>query len=533
MKTHVGRVQSSGNRLIFCLPRLLTSSLPDLISSSRLPARRALMALLVALSLGALQSRSELILISEKQEIEIGREGAQAVEKEYGLYKGTPGLSEYVNKVGQRLVQNCDRKNITYYFKVADTPMINAFALPGGYVYVTRGILARLSSEDELAIVMGHELAHVTQRHGAQQMSKGMVAQLGIGLLGAFKPGAAEKYSAAAGTALGLAMLGYSRGMETEADTFGMTYAIKSGYNPRGAIKMFQMFTGLEGHEPSAMERFLLSHPPTKERLAYAEQRTAATAKQDHAFVERPLKRDAYLRRIEGLQLGQASGSRIIQGGTFYQKAHKLAFSFPDAYSANLNPQQGEVELGRIVRGQSGETQYVVGFEANAAAGAATADQYLRAYVGQLKMKSQERAAEDLTTDGGIPLRLRVYDLAPEKSPPLRIVLGAAMKGKTAYVLYGYTDAASFPQAKEEFRTILKSLRPLSDQEAASLKSGSLKLVAAKAGDTWASLCQREYGKPQLANKLAMYNGVYNPERQPEAGLLLKIPDKASLKEKG
>lgn len=496
-------------------------------------SRWAIPVILPVLLLGALASWGEFVLISEKQEIEIGREGAQAVEQEFGLYKGTPGLQDYVNKIGQKLVRNSDRKNITYYFKVADTPMINAFALPGGYVYVTRGILARLSSEDELAIVLGHELAHVTQRHGAQQMSKGMVAQLGIGLLGAFKPGAAEKYSAAAGTALGLAMLGYSRSMETEADTFGMTYAIKSGYNPRGAIKMFQMFTGLEGHDPSTLEQFLLSHPPTKDRLAYAEQRTAATAKQDLAFVERPLKRDAYLRRIDGLQLGQASGSRMIEGGTFYQKAHKLAFSFPDSYSANLNPKQGEVELGRIVRGQGGETQYIVGFEANASAGAASADQYLRSYVSQLKMNSQERASEDMTTDGGIALRLRVYDLAAEKSAPLRIVLGAALRGKTAYVLYGYTDAASFPKAKEEFRSIMKSLRPLSDQEAASLKSGRLKLVAARAGDTWASLCQREYGKPQLASKLAMYNGVYNPDRQPEPGLTLKVPDKASLKEKG
>lgn len=491
-------------------------------------ARGFLLGVLSLLCAAGWRSHADFVLISEQQEVQIGQDAAKAVEQEYGFYKGTPGLQEYVNQMGQRLVSVCNRKSITYHFQVVDSPVINAFALPGGFVYVTRGILARINSEDELAMVMGHELAHVTNRHGAQEMSKGIVAQLGVGIFGTFQPELAQKYGPYASTALGLAMLGYSRGMESEADAYGMTYAIKAGYNPRGALKLFQMFESIEQHEPTQMERFLLSHPPTKERLAYAQDRVAQTAKQDGAFVDRPLKRDQYLRRIDGLQLGMASGDRVIQGGNFYQKAQRVSFSYPDAYGANLNPKEGEVELSRVVQAQNQQTAYIVGLEALPAKGAGDPESFLNAYLQGWQVPHQSKASDNLVTASGVPMRIRILDLSP-KEGQFRMALGCFLRAQTAFLLYGYTSLAAFPQAKGEFQSILKSARFIGDQEIASLRPMKLRLVQAGAGDTWASLSQREWGKSELAPKLAAYNGTFSTDKQPGPGMLLKIPDKRDL----
>lgn len=239
---------------------------------SRVQLQRALWAgaFFLLTAVAPLADSKPFVLISKDQEVQIGRESSVAVEKEFGVYKAQPALASYVSQVGQKLVAQCGRQDIAYHFTVLDTSVINAFALPGGYIYVTRGILARMNSEDELAAVMGHELAHVALRHGAQEISRQTVAQLGLQALSILKPGLGQSMGQYAGVALNLAFLGYSRDLESQADDYGITYAEAAGYNPRGAAKMFQMFKAIEGGEPGTMDKFLASHPPTTQRLTYA-----------------------------------------------------------------------------------------------------------------------------------------------------------------------------------------------------------------------------------------------------------------------
>jgi len=292
-----------------------------------------------ACAVNPVTQKKEFILLSEEDEIEIGRQAHQEIKKEYGIYKELEGLGSYVSKVGSDLAKVSDRPDMPYRFKVLDSGVINAFALPGGYVYVTRGILARMSSEDELAAVLGHEMAHVTHRHGAARYSKAMATQLLLGLAALLSPEAMENYGGAVDTGIGLAFLGYSRGQEEEADRSGLAYARSAGYNPRGAVKLFKMFLAMEDHEPGAMERWLMSHPPTQERLDYAQQVLAENPSGKGADV---FRKKAYLKAIDGLHLGDGKQGKVEAGGRFYDKNARLRLTVPDGFSTHLNASNAE-----------------------------------------------------------------------------------------------------------------------------------------------------------------------------------------------
>jgi len=485
--------------------------------------------LLAACAVNPVTRQSEIMLISEAQEAQIGAEAAKQIQQEFGHYQGLPGLNAYVSEVGRKLAAHSRRKNLTYRFQVLDTPVINAFALPGGYVYVTRGILARMSSEDELAAVIGHEMTHVDARHSASQLSKQALAGFGLTALSILSPDVAQKAGGLVDASLQLAFLGYSRDDEREADEGGITYMEAAGYNPRGAAKMFHMFLALEEKEPSSMERFLLSHPPTQERLEYAEARIAKLAATHPKQAAKDLRREAFLRKIEGLDLGQSRGDKVIAGGVLTLKTPRAAVDAPDAYTPNLSPPEGEALFVRDVKLSGGaSTRYTLGVEVIPTRGLGR-QAFIQDYLKKVEVPHQVRSSDTLPTKGAGTMDLRALDLTVEGGT-LRAMMGFAFREGTAFVLYGYTRDADFPAAKEEFRSFLASLRYPSAQEIQSVKSPKLRLVTARTGDTWTALARREYGKEGPAPRLALYNGIFNPDKQPEAGMLLKIPEKQFLK---
>src|SRR6267142_2450473 len=168
--------------------------------------------------------------MSEEQEIAIGREQDVEVRREMGVYKD-PQLQQYVSDIGLKLAQKSERPNLPWHFAVVDVPAINAFALPGGYVYITRGILPFLDDEAQLGCVLGHEIGHVTARHAAQQYSKSTGAELGV-LLGSIFVPEVRPFGQLAETGLGVLMLKYGRDAELEADRLGVRYASRAGWDP-------------------------------------------------------------------------------------------------------------------------------------------------------------------------------------------------------------------------------------------------------------------------------------------------------------
>jgi predicted Zn-dependent protease len=233
--------------------------------------------LLVNCATNPVTGEQDLALMSEEKELSLGAKNHPEILKQYGVYDN-PVLQAYVNRIGQQLAKHSHRSNLKYTFTVLDSPEVNAFALPGGYIYITRGIMAYINSEAELAAVLGHELGHVTARHGVQQYSKAMATSIGMTLATIFVPELQTDVSQQLMNILGNALLsGYGREHELEADRLGAEYLARTSYEPRamtdviGILKNQEEFekerAQKEGREPRVYHGVFASHPSADTRL--------------------------------------------------------------------------------------------------------------------------------------------------------------------------------------------------------------------------------------------------------------------------
>jgi predicted Zn-dependent protease len=208
--------------------------------------------------------KKSLILIPTSVEVDIGKQVVQEVESTEKVLN-IPEVQNYVNKVGQKIIKVCDRRNIKYTFKVLDSKEINAFACPGGFIYVYAGLLKVIDNEAQLAAVLGHEVGHVVARHSIKRLQY----VYGYSILMEFA--LSDKLSSAAeqmvDATAGLILQGYGRENEYEADDYGILYEKKAGYNPKGMIQLFEKFKQWEKHPPTFFEKLLASHPPAQDRI--------------------------------------------------------------------------------------------------------------------------------------------------------------------------------------------------------------------------------------------------------------------------
>src|SRR5262252_1174371 len=210
----------------------------------KVPAVAGALLLAAACATNPATGERQLSFMSEEKEIALGQENDAQVRKEMGSYDDR-ALQEYVTSVGMKLAVNSERANLPWHFTVVDVPAINAFALPGGYIYITRGILPYLDDESQLAGVLGHEIGHVTARHSVSQQSKSTLAQIGIIGGAIFAPGGAQAAEAAS-TGLGLLFLKYGRDDEAQADQLGVRYSSRAGWDPAGIPRMLTTLGRIE-----------------------------------------------------------------------------------------------------------------------------------------------------------------------------------------------------------------------------------------------------------------------------------------------
>ncbi|MCB9991639.1 MAG: M48 family metalloprotease [Rhodospirillales bacterium] len=415
-------------------------------------------------------------LMSPAQEMQVGATEHEKVMATYGLPENSQALQTYINKVGQTVAQNTERPDVQYKFFLLDDSMVNAFALPGGYVYVTRGLLAQANSEAELAAVLGHEVGHITGRHSAERYSRGVVTSLGAMVLSAALDSPTATQAASIGS--DLFMKSYSRGQEHEADALGIRYLSRAGYRPdamTGFLQSLNDYTTLEGRINGNSRPdvdWFSTHPLTADRV----QQTVGLAGQYPANGN--LGRDEYLSKIDGLIYGESAKHGFVRGNSFYHTEMGFMFSAPEGFTLNNQPSQV------IATDNKGA---VILFDA-----AANPQNLLPAqYLTQVWMKGEPLGdVETININGKSAATASFNGKVGNTAATIRIV-AIQWNPNTFFRFQMAIPQNASAALVEELKRTTYSLRALTAAEKQSIKPYRIRIVTAKAGDTVASLARR------------------------------------------
>jgi len=317
--------------------------------------RSAIAALIVSCLFGAgcainpATGKRQLMLVSESQEIALGRENDKTITAQMGLYDDD-ALQAYVQWLGRRLAARSERPGLEWTFRVVDDPVVNAFALPGGYIYITRGILAHMESEAELAAVIGHEIGHVTARHSASQISKAQLAQAGFNVGAILAPEQAARFGNLAQSGLGLAFLKFGRDDERQADDLGLRYMVAAGYDARQMADVFDMLDRVSASSGAGgTPGWMSTHPAPENRRERAEARIAAL---NYDFTQSSVGRQEFLQRIDGMAFGVDPRQGYFKDRLFLHPELGFRMEFPEGWKLQ--------NLRQAVAGLSSEEDAVV-----------------------------------------------------------------------------------------------------------------------------------------------------------------------------
>jgi predicted Zn-dependent protease len=293
---------------------------------------------LAGCSVNPATGKRQLVLVSEAQEIELGRQNDQAILAQFGAYDDD-ALGTYVAELGRSMAASSERPRLDWTFRVLDDPLVNAFALPGGYIYITRGILAHFNNEAELASVLGHEIGHVTARHSVNQMSKAQLAQIGLLAGAVVAPETMQDFGNLAQTSLGLLFLKYGRDDERQADELGLRYIVKVGYDPHRMIDVFEMLGRVGGDPEDRAPTWASTHPHPEDREGRITRQIAALSRD---FSGSKVDAAAYLGKIDGIVFGQDPRRGFFQDNLFLHPTMRFRIRFPEGWKLQ-NQQQAVV----------------------------------------------------------------------------------------------------------------------------------------------------------------------------------------------
>jgi len=445
--------------------------------------------------------------MSEAQEIAIAQESDPQIKQEMGVYND-PALQEYVTGIGMKMAKISERPNLPWRFTVVDVPAVNAFAVPGGGIYITRGIMPFLDSEAELAGVLGHEIGHVTARHSAQQYTRQISGQVGLVALGIFVP-AARPFGELTGQALGVLFLKYGRDDEVQADGLGAKYESTLGWDPAGVPAFLSTLGRLDeaAGDRRGVPNWLSTHPDPLARVKDIQPTVDQLKASGTSFAT---NRDALWQRIDGIVYGDNPEQGLARGNVFLHPVLRFRIDFPDKWEIANSPQQ-------VVAKAPGADVFML----------------LQGVPKPQGRNIQEIALNDMadsgfrtingarTTINGLEAFVGVYQGQIEELGPVTMRVAHIMHGRDVYVVAGIVAPNAFQQADGAFSASIRSFRPLSAAEAEDIRPDRVDLYVVRAGDTWASIAERSGGAIKPATLAVMNNAA--PGSQPQPGARIKI----------
>jgi len=485
----------------------------------------ALLSLLVGCGtqvVNPVSGRAERSVMDESSEVAEGRKAHPQILAEYGVVADTR-LQAYVNQIGQRLAQQSHRTQLVWTFTVLDSSEINAFALPGGFIYITRGLMAYLNDEAELAGVLGHEIGHVTARHGAQQATRQQTAGAGViaaTLLGAVLEGAGVDGATrlANQVSQGLAagrLASYSRDQETQADRLGAEYLARNRYNPRNMIEVIAVLKAqeryaadqarAEGRAAPSAPNWLASHPSNDKRLADITQFASAYGGgfQDDG-------RNRYLQAIDGMTFGDSREQGVVRGRQFFHEGLGIALTAPQGWTV-----QNAAEAISLING-AGDAGVIVRLVPEKSG--RTHEEIIRQLFNPSEGRVEKRQLNGLpaTHFSG----LRRDDRGAVRPIQVSVVTGPAQR--MFLLLYAARDANARQRSLAQMEQAENSFRPLGAAEAALARPYVLRSAPTPRG----GLAQIARSAPDPARaeaQLRLLNGVYGGGEEPAPGTMIKL----------
>ncbi|WP_152219599.1 M48 family metalloprotease [Pseudomonas sp. SCB32] len=469
----------------------------------------ALISVLAGCAVNPATGKTDFVTMSEQEELSLGQKYSQEILKQYPRYEDEK-LQAYVQQVGERVARAGDRPNLQYHFTVIDTPDINAFALPGGYIYIHRGLMAYLGSEAELAAVLGHEVGHVTARHSVRQQSQssawnvlGQAVAIGTGV------GAAADLTNVLGTAF---VRGYGRDMELEADGLGAKYLARAGYDPTAMIQVVRVLKNQEDFardeaarkgqavQPVGYHGLFDTHPDNDERLkqVIGPAQALAAGGQLEVDVER------YLKAIDGMPFGDSASSGVRRGQSFYHSELDFTLTYPTGWSILNQP--------TALVGFTADQQAYIGMKLVQRDGQLTPAEFLRKGTGG------RLAGEESFQQAGLDVATGVVPGSPARR------VAVIYQKDRAYLFVGAVKGrASLESVDDQFMQVIRSFRPMRADEKKLAQPRRIAVVQVKSGQTVEEFAKAGPGlESDSISRIRLLNDLY-PIGQPKPGDWLKV----------
>ncbi|HXV23646.1 MAG TPA: M48 family metalloprotease [Alphaproteobacteria bacterium] len=446
--------------------------------------------------------------LSEDQEIKVSQQEHPKILAEFGGEYKDPELQKYVSSLGMLLAKTSERPDLPWRFTILDTPQVNAFALPGGYIYITRGLLALASNEAEVVSVLAHEIGHVTARHSAQRQGQATIAGLGAALAGILTGSSAvAQLGQAAATGY---IQSYSRDQELQADTLGVRYMTRANYDPQAAVsflKKLQADTRMRakaaGRDPDEAEQisWTSSHPRTADRVEQAIENAGVTQVSNPIVAE-----DIYLSKIDGIIYGEDPAGGVVRGRSFIHPGLRFAFEVPEGFQVVNQPSQ--------VLAQAREGDGFIVFT-----GAKPTGSLQDWFYDHPKASFED--VEQINVNGMEGATGLTQGSVNGRKADLRVVL-IRYDASTVYQFLFATPPDRADRYNQAFRETTYSFRKLSQAEASGLKPQRVQVVTVGSGDTVASLAGRMAVDDLAEERFRLLNGLEGDERL-ERGQKVKI----------
>lgn len=443
--------------------------------------------------------KKEFSLMSQQQELAMGKQSDPSIVGTFGKYDD-PKLQAFINEKGKAMAAISHRPNLPYEFKILDSPVVNAFAVPGGYVYFTRGIMAHFNNEAEFAGVLGHEIGHITARHSAKQYSSQMIGQLGF-VLGVVLSEDFRRYSDLASTGLQLAFLKFGRNHESQSDKLGVEYSTKIGYDAHEMADFFNTLHRMRG-DGEQIPTFLSTHPDPVDRRQKVKQ-LATKEQAQNAKNSYQVNRDKYLRMIDGLVYGEDPKQGYVEDNYFYHPELKFQFPIPagwktvnTAAQVQIAPPDGKaVILMNLAQGQSAQSA-------------------MQAAISKDSLQVMSR--KNITVNG-----LPAVELVANMQSNVRLLIYMIEYEGRVYQLSGLSETPNFGRYKSTFVNIFSKFKQLTDPAKLNKKPERIRIQTVTSTTNLRSALQSFNTPSNRLEELAILNGMELSDTV-EKGMLIK-----------